>query len=51
MTTKVWQEQVNLYSLEDKNMFDKIIDLIDKTSRSREIIETCGHAMYIGRKK
>ena len=32
-------------------MFYKIINLIDKTSRSREIIETCGHAMYIGKKK
>lgn len=46
-----YEKEDNLYSIEDKNMFDKIINLIDKTSRSREIIETCGHAMYIGKKK
>lgn len=45
-----YEKEDNLYSIEDKNMFNKIINLIDKTSRDREIIETCGHAMYIGRK-
>lgn len=46
-----YEREDNLYSIEDKNMFNEIISLIDKTSRKREIIETCGHAMYIGRKK
>lgn len=31
-------------------MYDKIIELIDLTANRKEIIETCGHAMYIGRK-
>ena len=31
-------------------MFDKIIQLIEATSDESAIIETCGHAMYIGKK-
>lgn len=46
-----YEKEDNLYSIEDRYMFNEIINLIDKTSRRREIIETCGHAMYIGRKK
>ena len=32
-------------------MYNKMIEMIEKTSDQKEIIETCGHAMYIGRKK
>lgn len=31
-------------------MFDEILRLIEETSEIKEIIETCGHAMYIGSK-
>ncbi len=31
-------------------MFDKIIKIIDDTCRMPEVIEMCGHAMYIGKK-
>jgi hypothetical protein len=31
-------------------MFNKVIELINKTSTDSSIIETCGHAMYIGQK-
>jgi len=30
-------------------MLENIINIIEKTAREKEIIETCGHAMYIGR--
>jgi ubiquinone/menaquinone biosynthesis C-methylase UbiE len=39
----------NIYSL-DSEMFNKVIELINKTSTDSSIIETCGHAMYIGQK-
>lgn len=35
----------------DFEKIKEIINLIDKTSRKKKVIETCGHAMYIGRKK
>lgn len=45
-----YEKEDKLYSIEDKDMFDEIIKLIDKTSEEKEIIEMCGHAMYIGTK-
>ena len=32
-------------------MFDAVLDLIEKTASLPEIIELCGHAMFIGKKK
>lgn len=40
-----------LYEIQDKEMFEEIISQIEKSSECKEIIETCGHAMYIGKKK
>jgi hypothetical protein len=34
----------------NKELFDTIIELINKTSTDPAIIETCGHAIYIGKK-
>ena len=31
-------------------MFESIINLINNTSEDKSIIETCGHAMFIGKK-
>lgn len=40
----------HLYALKDKAMFQEIIQLIEKTSCEKELVETCGHAIYIGTK-
>jgi ubiquinone/menaquinone biosynthesis C-methylase UbiE len=47
-----YNKEENLYSILDKNkeLFDTIIELINKTSTDPAIIETCGHAIYIGKK-
>lgn len=45
-----YEKEDKLYTIEDKNIFNKIIELIEETSRRKEIIETCGHALYIGKK-
>lgn len=34
----------------DKVLFDKIMELIDRTATDPAIIETCGHAVYVGYK-
>lgn len=41
----------NIYSIQDNEVFEAIIKLIETTSARKEIIETCGHAMYIGSKQ
>ena len=46
-----YEKEDNIYNVEDEDMFENIISIIEKTSRQKEIIETCGHAMYIGKKK
>lgn len=46
-----YEKEDNLYNIQDKNMFNTIIELIEETSKSKELIETCGHALYIGSKK
>ena len=46
-----YEKEESLYNIQDKEIFDEIITLIEKTSDMKEIIETCGHAMYIGKKK
>ena len=46
-----YEKEDSLYSINDKEMFDKVIELIEKTSSNQSIIDTCGHAMYIGYKE
>lgn len=46
-----YEKEEQLYSIQDKTMYNKIIELIDITSKLNEIIETCGHAIFIGKKK
>jgi ubiquinone/menaquinone biosynthesis C-methylase UbiE len=45
-------KEEKLYELFEKDisLFNKMIELINKTSTNPAIIETCGHALYIGRK-
>ena len=45
-----YEKEDKLYQLEDEKMFNEIIKIIEKTADTKEIIETCGHAMYIGKK-
>ncbi|MDD5935509.1 MAG: hypothetical protein PUC65_08140 [Clostridiales bacterium] len=47
-----YNKEEKLYELAEKDisLFNKIIELINKTSTNPAIIETCGHALYIGRK-
>lgn len=40
-----------IYSITDVGMKEKVFELIEDTSMRKEIIETCGHAVYIGKKK
>lgn len=46
-----YEKEDKLYSIKDEKIFNEILDLISKTSKCKEIIETCGHAIYIGRSK
>ena len=45
-----YEKENNIYGITDKQVFNKIMELIEKTSNNKEIIEMCGHAMYIGKK-
>ena len=40
-----------LYNIKDETMLREIMDLMEKTSSQPAIVETCGHAMYVGYKK
>ncbi len=46
-----YEREEQLYNIKDQKMFQEIITLIEKISDKKELIETCGHAMYIGSKK
>ncbi len=48
-----YNKEEKLYELSEKDssLFNKMIELINKTSSNPAIIETCGHALYIGCKK
>lgn len=46
-----YEKEDELYKIQDKEMFEEIINLIEKSSECKEIIETCGHAMFIGKNK
>lgn len=45
-----YEKEDKIYDIKDKMMFDKVIDLIEQTSNEDSIVETCGHAIYIGKK-
>lgn len=45
-----YNKEDSIYAIKDKSMFNEIIKLIEKTSELNEIIDMCGHAMYIGKK-
>ncbi len=46
-----YEKEDKLYSIADKKIFNEFLDLISKTAKSKELVETCGHAMYIGKLK
>lgn len=46
-----YEKEDNIYDIKDKEMFNIVLDLIEKTASLPEIIELCGHAMFIGRKE
>jgi len=47
-----YNREEKLYELfaSDPALYEKIIELINETATDPAIIETCGHAMYVGRK-
>ena len=47
-----YNKEEKLYELSEKDssLFYKMMELINKTSTNPAIIETCGHALYVGRK-
>lgn len=45
-----YEKEDNIFNITDKQIFNKIMELIEQTSNQNEIIEMCGHAMYIGKK-
>ncbi|MBR5032730.1 MAG: methyltransferase domain-containing protein [Treponema sp.] len=46
-----YEKEDVIYKFKNKNVFSKILELIDSTAGEKSIIEMCGHAMYIGIKK
>ena len=46
-----YEKEDVIFKFKNKNVFSKILDLIDSTSEDKSIIEMCGHAMYVGVKK
>lgn len=45
-----YQKEEQLFKIADAQIFDKIIELIDSTAENKAIVETCGHAIYVGHK-
>ena len=45
-----YQKEEQLFKIADAQIFDKIIELIDSTAEDKAIVETCGHAIYVGHK-
>ena len=45
-----YEREDKIYEIADREMFNKVTELIEITSDESAIIETCGHAMYIGKK-
>ena len=46
-----YEKENVIFKFKNKNVFSKILDLIDSTAEDKSIIEMCGHAMYIGSKR
>ena len=46
-----YEKEDVIYKFKNKNVFSKILELIDSTAGDKSIIEMCGHAMYVGVKK
>lgn len=46
-----YEKEDKLYNIADKEILNEILNLISETAKYKEIIETCGHAMYIGELK
>lgn len=46
-----YEKEDVIFKFKNKNVFSKILDLIDSTAEDKSIIEMCGHAMYEGIKK
>ena len=46
-----YEKEDVIYKFKNKNVFAKLLELIDSTAEDKSIIEMCGHAMYIGIKK
>ena len=47
----VYEKEDVIFKFKNKNVFSKILDLIDSTAEDKSIIEMCGHEMYVGVKK
>lgn len=46
-----YEKEDMIYKFNNKNVFKDILSLINETAEDKSIIETCGHAMYVGEKK
>ena len=46
-----YEKEDVIFKFKNKNIFSKILDLIDSSAEDKSIIEMCGHAMYVGVKK
>ena len=46
-----YEKEDVIFKFKNKNVFSKILDLIDSTAEDKSIIEMCGHAMYVGVRK
>ena len=46
-----YEKEDVIFKFKNKNVFSKILELIDSTAGDKSIIEMCGHAMYVGIKK
>lgn len=46
-----YEKEDMIYKLKNKAAFKDILNLINQTATDKSIIETCGHAMYVGVKK
>ena len=47
-----WGREEVLFRVKEKvpEMFEVMIDMINETAEDKAIVETCGHAVYVGRK-
>ena len=46
-----YEKEDMIYKFENTPDFEKIIGLINDTAADKSIVEMCGHAIYVGRKK